>query len=276
MPYKSSSAKPSAEIYYEDSGGSGQPIVLIHGWPLSGRMWEAQINALTAAGFRCVSYDRRGFGASGKPAGGYDYDTMTSDLRDLIEHLDLRNVVLAGFSMGGGEVCRYFGRSGSERVSKAMLISAVPPFLLKTADNPDGVPKEVLDGILKGVTSDRINFLAGFTQKFFNLDKKKTAISEEVLLYNKSIAWQASPIATQECVKAFSSTDFRNDMKKMNVPTLVLHGDSDQIVPFEVSGKRSAELLKHSRLEVIKGAPHGLAATHAEELNALMLDFLKS
>lgn len=276
MPYKCSSAKPSAEIYYEDSGGSGQPIVLIHGWPLSGRMWEAQINALTAAGFRCVSYDRRGFGASGKPAGGYDYDTMTSDLRDLIEHLDLRNVVLAGFSMGGGEVCRYFGRYGGERVAKAMLISAVPPFLLKTADNPDGVPKEVLDGILKGVTSDRINFLAGFTQKFFNLDTKKTAISEEVLQYNKSIAWQASPIGTQECVKAFSSTDFRNDMKKMNVPTMVLHGDSDQIVPFEVSGKRSAQLLKESRLEVIKGAPHGLAATHAAELNALMLDFLKS
>ena len=276
MPYLSSSATPKTEIYYEDSGGSGQPIVLIHGWPLSGRMWEAQINALTAAAFRCISYDRRGFGASGKPAGGYDYDTMTSDVHDLIEHLDLRNVVLAGFSMGGGEVCRYFGRYGGAGVAKAMLISAVPPFLLKTADNPDGVPKELLDGILKGVTSDRINFLGGFLQKFFNLDKKKNAISDELLQYNKTIAWQASPIATQECVKAFSASDFRSDMKKMNVPTLVLHGDSDQIVPFEVSGKRSAAMLPQSRLEVIKGAPHGLAATHAEELSTLMLDFLRS
>ena len=276
MSYLSSSAKPSAEIYYEDTGGSGQPIVLIHGWPLSGRMWEAQINGLTAAGFRCISYDRRGFGASGKPAGGYDYDTMTSDLRDVLEHLDLHDVVLAGFSMGGGEVCRYFGRYSGKRVAKAMLISAVPPFLLKTPDNPEGVPQDVFDGILKGVVNDRINFLAGFLQKFFNLDKHKTAISDEALLYNKSIAWHASPIATQECVKAFSGSDFRSDMQKMTVPTLVVHGDSDQIVPFEVSGKRSAALLKQSRLEVIKGAPHGLASTHGDQLTKLMLDFLRS
>ena len=276
MPYLKSSAAPSTEIFYGDTGGKGQPIVLVHGWPLSSLMWEAQINALTAAGFRCISYDRRGFGASGKPAGGYDYDTMTADLRELIVHLDLKNVVLAGFSMGGGEVARYFGLYGADRIAKAILISAVPPYLLKTADNPDGVPKEVLDGILKGVTDDRINFLAGFLQKFFNLDKKKDAISDEVLQFNKSIAWQASPIATQDCVKAFSGTDFRSDMKKMTVPTLVVHGDSDQIVPFEVSGKRSAELLKGSRLEVVKGGPHGIATTHAEKLSALLLDFLKS
>ena len=275
MPYLKSSAAPSTEIFYGDTGGKGQPIVLVHGWPLSSLMWEAQINALSAAGFRCISYDRRGFGASGKPAGGYDYDTMTADLRELIVHLDLKNVALAGFSMGGGEVARYFGLYGADRIAKAILISAVPPYLLKTADNPDGVPKEVLDGILKGVTDDRINFLAGFLQKFFNLDKKKDAISDEVLQFNKSIAWQASPIATQDCVKAFSGTDFREDLKKMTVPTMIVHGDSDQIVPFEVSGKRSAELLKGSRLEVVKGGPHGIATTHAEKLSALLLDFLK-
>ncbi|GAC1429831.1 MAG: alpha/beta hydrolase [Thermoanaerobaculia bacterium] len=276
MPFLDSNANPSTEIFYEDTGGSGQPVVLIHGWPLSARMWEAQINALSAAGLRCVSYDRRGFGASGKPPGGYDYDTMTADLRNLIEHLKLRNVVLAGFSMGGGEVARYFGLYGGEHIAKAALISAVPPYLLKSSGNPDGVPKDVLDGILKGVTDDRINFLDGFLQKFFNLDKKKNAISEEVLQYNKFIAWQASPIATQRCVTAFSSTDFRGDLQKIRVPTLVLHGDSDQIVPIEVSGKRSAEMLKGSRLEVIKGAPHGLASTHAEELSRLMLDFIRS
>ena len=276
MPYFNSTAAPATEIFYEDTGGSGQPVVLIHGWPLSARMWEAQINALVAAGFRCVSYDRRGFGASGKPAGGYDYDTMTADVRNLIVHLDLRNAVLAGFSMGGGEVARYFGRYGTDRISKAMLISAVPPYLLKTADNPDGVPKDVLDGILKGITDDRINFLSGFLQKFFNLDKKKDAISDEVLQYNKSMAWLASPIATQDCVKAFSGTDFRDDLKKMTVPTLIVHGDSDQIVPVEVSGKRSAASIKGSRLEMIKGGPHGIATTHAEKVNALMLDFLRS
>ena len=200
---------------------------------------------------------------------------MTADLRELIVHLDLKTVVLAGFSMGGGEVARYFGLYGADRIAKAILISAVPPYLLKTADNPDGVPKEVLDGILKGVTDDRINFLAGFLQKFFNLDKKKDAISDEVLQFNKSIAWQASPIATQDCVKAFSGTDFREDLKKITVPTMIVHGDSDQIVPFEVSGKRSAGLLKGSRLEIVKGGPHGIATTHAENLSVLLLDFLK-
>ena len=275
MPYFNSNAAPSTEIFYEDTGGTGQPVVLIHGWPLSSRMWESQINALKAAGFRCVSYDRRGFGASGKPSAGYDYDTMTGDLRNLIVHLDLRNVTLAGFSMGGGEVARYFGRYGSDRIGKAILMSSVTPYLLKTEDNADGVPKEVLDGILKGVTGDRINFLGGFLQKFFNLDKKKDAISEEELQYNKSIAWHASPIGTQDCVKAFSGTDFREDLKKMTVPTMIVHGDSDQIVPFEVSGKRAAASIKGSRLEMIKGGPHGIATTHAEAVSGLMLDFLR-
>ena len=279
MPYLEAQAAPATTIYYEDTGGSGQPVVLIHGWPLSGRMWEAQINALSAAGYRCISYDRRGFGASGRPAGGYDYDTLTADLRALVEHLDLRDAVLAGFSMGGGEVCRYFGHYGADRVAKAMLISAVSPFLLKSADNPQAVPKEVLDGILQGVIDDRIHFLAGFLQKFFNLDRKKDAISDEVLQYTKFLAWHASPLATQGCVTAFSTTDFRADLAKMAqlaVPTLILHGDSDQIVPIEVSGKRSAEALPQSRLVVIQDGPHGLAATHAAELSRGMIDFLRS
>ncbi|MEO8275060.1 MAG: alpha/beta hydrolase [Thermoanaerobaculia bacterium] len=276
MPTFESHAAPATKIYYEDTGGSGQPVVLIHGWPLSGRMWEAQIEALTAAGYRCISYDRRGFGDSGRPQSGFDYDTMTADLRGLIEHLDLKNAVLAGFSMGGGEVCRYFGRYGADRVAKAMLLGAVPPFLLKGPDNPDAVPQEVLDGILAGVKADRINFLAGFLHKFFNLDRKKDGITDEVLSFTKFLAWHASPIATQGCVTAFSKTDFRPDLEKMKVPTLIVHGDSDQIVPFEVSGKRSAAMLPQARLVVLKDAPHGFAATHPQELSRAMLDFLGS
>ena len=276
MPYLKSSTAPQTDIYFEDSGGTGQPVVLIHGWPLSHRMWEGQVNVLTAAGYRCVSYDRRGFGESGKATGGYDYDTFAADLRDLIEELDLRDAVLAGFSMGGGEVVRYLSRYGAARVSKAMLIAAVPPFLLKTRDNPDGVNASVFDGMLDGVKKDRVAFLDGFVPKFFNDKPRKRTVSDDVIAYNKSIAWPASPLGTQQCIVAFGETDFRPDLAKLTVPLLVVHGDKDQIVPLNVSGKRSAKMVKGSRLEVIKGAPHGLNITHADKLNKLMLDFLKS
>jgi peroxiredoxin len=275
MPYVKTSGAPETEIHYQDLG-QGKPVVLIHGWPLSHRMWEGQMTALAEAGYRVVAYDRRGFGESGKPAGGYDYDTFASDLNDLMARLDLRDAVLAGFSMGGGEVARYLGRYGADRVSKAMLLGAVPPFLLKTPDNPEGVDKAVFDGMLDAVKKDRVAFLEGFFPDFYNHDPASKEVSADLIPFSKWIAWGASPLGTQQCVVAFGTTDFREDLKKIAVPTLVAHGDSDRIVPLEVSGKRSHEMVKGSRLEVLKGAPHGFAATHAPQLNGLMLDFLRS
>ena len=275
MPSLKTSSAPATELYFQDVG-EGRPVVLIHGWPLSHRMWEAQVTALTEAGYRCVSYDRRGFGDSGRPAGGYDYDTFAADLNDMMSHLDLRDATLAGFSMGGGEVARYLGRYGSGRVSSAMLLGAVPPFLLKTADNPEGVSKAVFDGMLDGVKTDRIAFLEQFFPNFYNYEAGAPNISADLIPFSKSVAWGASPVATQQCIVAFGTTDFRADLKQIAVPTLIVHGDSDRIVPLEVSGKRSHEMIAGSRLEVLKGAPHGFAATHSQQLNELMLDFLKS
>jgi peroxiredoxin len=272
VPTIATTAAPSTELYYQDLG-AGQPVVLIHGWPLSHRMWESQINALTAAGYRVVAYDRRGFGESGRPSAGYDYDTFASDLNDLLTHLDLRDVVLAGFSMGGGEVARYIGRYGTGRVAKAMLLGAVPPFLLKTADNPDGAPQSLFDGMLEAVRRDRIAFLDGFFPNFYNTDSVES--TADLVPYSKWIAWAASPVGTQQCIVAFGTTDFRADLAKVDVPTLVAHGDQDRIVPIDISGRKSHELIAGSRYEVVKGAPHGFAATHAEHLNRLMLDFLR-
>lgn len=275
MPYLKTTGAAATDIHYHDVG-AGQPVVLIHGWPLSHRMWEAQVNALTDAGYRCVAYDRRGFGESGKPASGYDYDTFASDLNDLMTSLDLRDVALAGFSMGGGEVARYLGRYGDDRVSKAMLLGAVPPFLLKTQDNPGGVDKSVFDGMIDGVKKDRIGFLEQFFPNFYNYEPGAKGVSADLIPFSKWVAWGASPVATQQCITAFGTTDFREDLKKITVRTLIAHGDSDRIVPFDVSGKLSHEMIVGSRLEVLKGAPHGFAATHAAQLSELMLDFLRS
>ena len=275
MPHLKTTGAHPTDIHYVDVG-SGKPVVLIHGWPLSHRMWEAQINALVDAGYRCIAYDRRGFGDSGKPAGGYDYDTFASDLNDLMTSLDLRGVALAGFSMGGGEVARYLGKYGSERVSKAMLLGAVPPFLLKTADNPEGVDKSVFDGMIAGVKKDRVAFLEEFFKNFYNYEPGAKGVSADLIPFSKWVAWGASPVATQQCIVAFGTTDFRKDLAKITVPTLIAHGDSDRIVPLEVSGKRSHAMIKGSRLEVLAGAPHGFAATHAQKLSDLMLDFLRS
>ena len=275
MPTFTTTSNPSTHIHYEDRG-EGQPVVLIHGWPLSHRMWEGQVNALVEAGYRTVAYDRRGFGESGRPAGGYDYDTFASDLNDLIHTLALHDVVLAGFSMGGGEVARYFGRYGSERVAKAMLLAAVPPFLLKTLDNPEGVDGHVFEGMVAKVTRDRIGFLAEFVPQFFNWAPGAGGLSPDVIAYNKSIAWVASPLATRQCIVAFGTTDFRPDLARIDVPTLIVHGDADGIVPAQVSGMRSAAMVAGSRLEIIAGAPHGLTVTHGPALNDLMLDFLRS
>ena len=273
MPRIQTTSSPQTELHYLDLG-QGQPLVLIHGWPLSHRMWESQITALTDAGYRCIAYDRRGFGESGRPAGGYDYDTFAADLNDLMTQLDLRDVVLAGFSMGGGEVARYLGHYGSKRVAKAMLLGAVPPFLLKTGDNPDGVDQSLFDGMLEGVRKDRIGFLEQFFPNFYNYTPG-AGLSADLLAFSKWMAWAASPLATAQCITAFGTTDFREDLKKIDVPTLIVHGDADRIVPLDISAKRSHEMIQGSRLDVIAGAPHGFAATHPQQLNELMLDFLR-
>ena len=275
MPFIKTTGAFATDIYYQDLG-QGQPVVLIHGWPLSHRMWEAQVTALTEAGYRCIAYDRRGFGNSGQPAGGYDYDTFASDLNELMTHLDLQDAVLAGFSMGGGEVARYLGRYGSERVSKAMLLGAVPPFLLKTADNSEGVDGSVFDGMIQAVKNDRISFLEQFFPNFYNYEAGSKTVSADLIAFSKWVAWSASPLATQQCVTAFGTTDFRGDLKAFTLPTLIVHGDADRIVPIDVSARRSHKMIAGSKLEVLKGAPHGFAATHAAQLNTFMLDFLRT
>ncbi len=276
MPFlKIDDPKSSVSLYFEDYG-QGKPVVLIHGWPLSHSMWEPQVAPLVEAGYRVISYDRRGFGDSDKPWDGYDYDTFAADLQALLLGLDLSDVTLVGFSMGGGEVARYIGRYGTDRVSKAVLAGAVTPYLLKTDDNPDGVDGNVFDGFISEIQKDRLGFLGGFNKMFVNWDDAKPPISQEQLDYSLSIASFASPRGTERCVSAFGTTDFREDLAKMTVPTLLIHGDSDAIVPLEVSAQKAAPLIANSRLEVIPGAPHGLNLTHKDEFNRLLLEFLQS
>jgi non-heme chloroperoxidase len=263
------------DIYYEDHG-TGDPVVLIHGWPLSGRSWEKQVPALIKAGYRVITYDRRGFGDSSKPWTGYEYDTLALDLDRLLTKLDLGNVTLVGFSMGGGEVARYLGTHGSGRVRGAVFVSAVTPYLLKAADNPAGVDLGVFDGIRAALDGDRPAFLSGFLQNFYNADVLRgTRISDDVLRLSWTIAAGASPKGTHDLVAAWG-TDFRADLGRITVPTLIVHGDADRIIPLEVAGKRMPALVKGSRLAVIKGGPHGLNWTHAEELNRALLDFLRT
>ena len=263
------------ELYYEDHG-SGSPVVLIHGWPLSGRSWEPQERALVDAGHRVITYDRRGFGKSSQPWSGYDYDTFAADLDALMRHLDLRNAALVGFSMGGGEVARYIGRYGSERVSKVVLAAAVPPYLYLSDDNPDGgLDDATIQQFKDGVRGDRIAFLDQFTQMFFAPGGEgDTLVSEVNRLYHREIAEFASPKGTLDCIDAFGRTDFREDLGRIDVPALVIHGDSDGIVPFEVSGQRSHEMISNSELALIQGAPHGLNATHAADFNRALIGFI--
>lgn len=278
MPYVTVGTEKDHDIKisYADYG-EGKPVVLIHGWPLSHRMWEHQIAALTEAGYRAVAYDRRGFGESYKPWTGYDYDTFASDLNVLLEELDLKDVALVGFSMGGGEVARYIGTYGTSRLSKAVLMSSVTPYMTKTDDNPGGVDKSVFDGMLEGLQKDRVGFLKDFCKNFYNWDKDgKDLISEAALEHSWDIAAWASPKGTLDCVKAFSATDFRQDLAKFDIPTLVMHGDADQIVPFEASGKLAHELVADSKLVVVEGAAHGMTLTQPERVNKALLDFLAS
>lgn len=261
------------ELYYEDHG-SGKPVVLIHGWPLSGRAWEAQVPALVEAGNRVITYDRRGFGRSSQPWSGYDYDTFAADLEALLVHLDLRDVTLVGFSMGGGEVVRHIARYGTSRVSRAVLAGAVPPYLFKAPDNPEGaLDDQTLAGLQAGVRKDRLAFLEGFARNFFSAGGV-LKVSEPQLQYARTIAAFASPKGTLDCINAWGRTDFRKDLEKVKVPTLILHGDADAIVPFEVSGKRAAAAVPGSKTVLIKDGPHGFNLSHADEFNRALLDFL--
>lgn len=263
------------ELYYEVQG-SGQAVVLIHGWPLSGRAWEKQIPALVDAGYQVITYDRRGFGNSSQVADDYSYDTLAADLNALLEHLDVNNAVLVGFSMGGGEVARYLSTYGDKRVSKAVLAAAVTPYLYKTDDNPEGgLDDAAIAEFIDGVNKDRLAFLEDFSQSFFSNGTNKALISEPARIYHRDIAAFASPKATVECIKAFSCTDFRDDLGSIDIPVLVIHGKADGIVPAEVSAHRTHKMLKHSNLVMIEAGPHGLNYTHAEAFNQALLEFLQ-
>ncbi|WP_370200989.1 alpha/beta fold hydrolase [Aeromicrobium sp.] len=265
------------QISYTDSGGDGRPVVLIHGWPLSGASWSEQVPALTEAGYRVITYDRRGFGASDKPDTGYDYDydTFTEDLAGLLELLEVTDATIVGFSMGGGEVARYLGSRGSERIHSAVFAAAVPPFLLKSDDNPDGgLTPEDVQGFKDGVSNDRAGFLEEFTTNFFSAgdELKVTEAQRQEAI---ALVEPASTTAMLGCVEAFGTTDFRDDLEKIDVPTLVIHGDGDAVVPFEVSGKRTGEIVKDATVHVVADGPHGFNVSHADELNRVLLDFLQ-
>jgi non-heme chloroperoxidase len=275
MPYITVGKENSGNIdlYYEDHG-SGEPIVLIHGYPLSGASWEKQTAVLLAAGRRVIAYDRRGFGKSSQPTVGYNYDTFAADLHKLVTQLELRDFALAGFSMGGGEVARYFGKYGSKGVSKAVFVSSVPPFLLKTPDNPEGVDGSVFDGIEKAVAADRYAFFTGFFKNFYNTDLLLgKRVSEETIQSNWNVAAGSSAAASLASVAAWHE-DFRQDLTRIDVPTLVMHGDADRILPIGASGLRTAKLIAGARLLVVKGGPHCITWTHAEEVNRELVNFL--
>jgi non-heme chloroperoxidase len=275
MPYVTVGKENSGniELYYEDHG-SGKAVVLIHGYPLSGASWEKQVPVLLNAGYRVITYDRRGFGKSSQPTEGYNYDTFAEDLHKLITHLKLQDLTLAGFSMGGGEIARYFGKYGSKGVSKAVIMGGVPPFLLKTEDNPEGVDGSVFEGIKKAVAADRYAFFTEFYKNFYNTDQLLgKRVSEEVVRASWNLAAGASETASLACVPTWHE-DFRKDLERVDVPTLVIHGDEDRIVPLNAAGARTAKMIKGARLHVVKGGPHCITWTHAEEVNAQLLSFL--
>ena len=264
----------SVDLYYEDLG-VGQPVVLIHGWPLNGASWEKQTAALLAAGRRVITYDRRGFGSSSKPSTGYDYDTFAADLNALLTTLDLQKVDLVGFSMGTGEVTRYVGKYGSARVRKAVLIGTLGPYLVKTADNPEGVEASVFEKIKAAIKADRPAFLLDFLHNFYNYDATAGKIvSERVVEANWNVAVQASAIGTLKCVDSWIE-DFRKDILRNDVPTLIVHGDADRILPPDATSRRQAKMIKNVKFVELPGGPHGVLWTHADQVNDELLSFLK-
>jgi len=275
MPYVTVGKENSGnlELYYEDHG-TGKPVVLIHGYPLSGASWEKQVPVLLDAGYRVITYDRRGFGNSSQPTTGYNYDTFAADLHKLITKLKLRDFTLVGFSMGGGEVARYLGKYGSKGVSKAVIISGVPPYLLKTADNPEGVDASVFAGIERAVAADRYAFFTEFFKNFYNIDLLLgKRVSEQAIQASWNLAAGASATASLACVPTWHE-DFRKDLESIAEPTLVMHGDADRILPITASGSRTARLIKGARQVVVKDGPHCILWTHAQEVNTELLSFL--
>ena len=263
----------TVNLNYEDLG-RGKTVILIHGWPLNHVMWEYQLAELPKHNLRCIAYDRRGFGMSDYPWEKYDYDTFAADLKALIDQLHLTDITLVGFSMGGGEIARYIGKYGSDKISKVVLISSVTPFMLNTNDNAEGVDKEVFDEMVENISEDRPAFLADFGKKFYGVSLFDDAISEQMLAWNQSLCLMSSHKATIDCVRAFSETDFREDLSKINVPTVIIHGDSDKIVPIEVSGNRTSMMLPNAKYLVYEGAPHGLFITEKDKLNMDLIDFI--
>ena len=261
------------EIHYEDHG-SGQPVVLIHGYPLSGRAWDKQVPVLLDDGRRVITYDRRGFGKSSQPTTGYDYDTFASDLNTLLETLDLRDVTLVGHSMGSGEVTRYLGKYGSRRVAKGVLISPIPPFLLQTGDNPEGLPASLFDGFMQTARQDAPAWMKGFLDNFYNVDKfRGTLVSDQAYQVSWNIASSASATAAVACIPTWE-TDFRSDLGQISVPMLVIQGDDDRILPYPNTGRRLPGMLSDMQMVVIEGGPHAIAWTHDDQVNSALLKFL--
>ena len=268
-------AQDGTQLYYKD-WGQGRPVVLIHGWPLDADMWEYQAPVLAEAGFRVIAYDRRGFGRSDQPWSGYDYDTMADDLKAVMDRLDLKDAALVGFSMGGGEIARYLSRHGGTRVSRAVLVSAVTPMLLKTDDHPEGIDRGVFQRIVTSLKADRPQFLTEFSKSFFGVGLLTSPVSSDLVQWTGRLAMLASPKATTDCVWALAATDFRPDMKAFTVPTLVIHGDADHTVPINVSGKAAAAAIPGAVLKIYAGAPHAIPLTHKDELNRDLLTFLQA
>ena len=261
------------EIYYEDHGG-GRPVVLIHGYPLSGRAWDKQVPVLLGAGCRVITYDRRGFGRSSQPATGYDYDTFTADLHALLSYLDLRDAVIVGHSMGTGEVTRYLGSYGPARVAKGVLISPIPPFLLETPGNPEGLPQSLFDGFIQSAQADPPAWMNGFLDNFYNYDTLGgTLVSEQAFQASFNLAVSASAAATVACIPTWL-TDFRADLPKIDVPILVIDGNADRVLPYDKTGARLPGMIKDMRLVTIDGGPHAIAWTHADQVNQALLDFV--
>lgn len=263
-----------SKLYVKD-WGSGQPVILIHGWPLSADSWDDQAMALAEAGYRTIAYDRRGFGRSSQPWQGYDYDTLADDLASVIEQTGAQDAVLVGFSMGGGEVARYMSRHGGRSVAKAALVSSVLPFRLKTPDNANGTEQSAFDTTAAAINDDRAKFFSGFFKDFFGVGIMSHPVSDELLEWARSVAMQASLKATLECVKSFSGTDFRSELSAFKVPTLIIHGTDDRTVPIEASARPTARGIANSMLLEYDGAPHGLFATHKERLTGDLLDFIR-
>jgi non-heme chloroperoxidase len=266
-------SKDGTQLHVKDNG-QGRPVVLIHGWPLTGDMFEYQTLALLEAGYRVITYDRRGFGQSGHPAAGYDYNTFADDLAAVIEKLDLRDANLVGFSMGGGEIARYLSRHGAGRVAKVALISSVVPFLLKTSDHQDGVDQSVFDDMKAQIRKDRFAFLNSFAKQFYGVGIVSSPVSESLLQWTFVLAIMASPLATIRCVDAFAKTDFRKDLAAFTIPTLIVHGTSDKTVPIDVSGRAAAKAIKGAKMLEYDGEPHGLFATVPDRLSVDLKEFI--